>query len=199
MTGSSLRSLSNVNERLLTWFCGPSSETVCSGERLEILKVISNPHCVSPEFDSTFTSWTASITARGAGIGTPGPIRSWRRTGSAITVPRDVLGQRDPQRPADRLREVARVYDAVRVGEAPPELRVAEMARREHVAPVASRDPHLVQQRESLRARAEPSAQERHRRLARAWIPRVDTDGRVAARRRQRRRRDGACREQFLQ
>ena len=113
---------------------------MCSGERVEMRKLSSNPLCVSPEPDSTFTSWTASITSRGAGIGTPGPISSCRRTGLAIARPRDSLGQRDAQPTADRDRQVARVDRAVGVGEPPPQLGVAEVTRREHVAAVALGD-----------------------------------------------------------
>jgi hypothetical protein len=99
-----------------------SRNSVCSGERFEMRNVISKPLCVSPELDSTFTSCTASSTARGTGIGTPGPIISCRRTGSGTG---HSLRQRDAQRAADRLGELAWIDDAVRVGEAPPELGVA--------------------------------------------------------------------------
>src|SRR4051812_21386122 len=132
-----------------------SRKSVCSGERFEIFSASSKPLCVSPEFDSTVTCVTASITSRGAGTGTPGPMRSWRRTGSG-TWPRHPLRQRDAQRSAHRRREVARIDDAVRVGEAPPKLGVAEVAVREHVAAIAFDDASLVERREQLRARTEP-------------------------------------------
>src|SRR5580765_6815254 len=175
-----------------------SRKSVCSGERFEIFSPSSKPLCVSPEFDSTVTCVTASITARGAGTGTPGPIRSWRRTGSGIR-PGHPLGERDAQPPPDRRRDVARIDDAVRVREPPPELGVAEMPESEHVAPVALDDAGLVQQREQLRARAEAPAQERRRRPRSSRVPRVDADGGVPARRRERRRRDGARGEELLQ
>src|SRR6187455_1577000 len=124
--------------------------SVCSGERFEMRNVISKPLCVSPELDSTFTSCTASSTARGTGTATTGPIMSCRRTGSAIARPRDSLGKRDAQAAADGVGKVARVDDAVRVGEAPPHLRVAEVPRGEHVAAVALDDAHLVEEREPL-------------------------------------------------
>src|SRR4051794_31823017 len=175
-----------------------SRKSVCSGERFEILSASSKPLCVSPEFDSTVTCVTASITSRGAGTGTPGPMSSWRRAGSGIRAWHP-LRKRDAQPPADGKRQVARIHDAVCVGKPPPQLRSADVAVREHVAPVALDDARLVERREQLRARTEPAAQERRRLLRTSGIPRVDTHVRVPARRRERRRRDGARGEELLQ
>src|SRR4051812_35283916 len=177
-----------------------SRKSVWSGERLEIRNVISKPLCVSPEFDSTLTSCTASSTARGTGTATPGPINNWRRTAcSAIARARNVEGQRDPQAAPDRIAEGTRIDDAVRVRELPPQLRVTGVSRAEEIAAIALDDAHLVQKREPLRARAEAAAQERNRRLAVAGIPGIDARRRVPARRRERRCRDGARGEQLLQ
>src|SRR5215208_1129700 len=143
-----------------------SRNSVCSGERFESRNMSSKPLCVSPEPDSTFTSCTASITSRGTGMGTPGPMKSCRRTGLLIARPRDALRQRHADPAAYRLGQVARVDDAVRVREPPPELRVAEMRVPQQVAAVGLGDPHLVERREALRPRAEPPPEEGHRRLA---------------------------------
>src|SRR3954447_4739300 len=169
-----------------------SRKSVCSGERFEIRSASSKPLCAPPELDSTVTLVTESITSRGAGSGTPGPIRSWRRTGSGIRSPGHAFRQRDPQPPADRRGQVARVDDVVRIGEPPPELGVAEVAVSEQVAPVALDDADLVELCEPLGVRAEPPREVRHRRLAVAGIPGLDGEAGVAARRRQRRRRHGA-------
>src|SRR5688500_2684780 len=121
-----------------------SRKSVCSGDRFEIENVSSKPLCVSPERDSTFTSCTASITSRGAGRGTAGPTKSWSRTGSATRVSRDIGGERDPQEPAHGLDQHPRIDRAVGVGEAPPQLRVAEVRGGEQIAAVVLDGPHLV-------------------------------------------------------
>ena len=129
-----------------------SRKSVCSGERFERRKLSSKPLCVSPELDSTLTSCTASITSRGAGIGTPGPMKSWRRTAaSAIARSRT---------PSGRVMRMRRPIGSVRSRGSTTPLASASRHQssasprwraREQVAAVALDDPRLVEEREALR------------------------------------------------
>src|SRR5262249_32160464 len=107
----------------------------------------------------TWTWSSASMTTRGAGIGTIGPMRRviWIPLAS-IGHSRNAFGQGDAEHAARDLDQLVRPHRAIGVAD-PPELQwVAQVARRELVQPLAGRDPMLLEQREALRRRHEAPA-----------------------------------------
>src|SRR5262245_54161632 len=107
----------------------------------------------------TWTWSSASMTTRGAGIGTIGPMRRviWIPLAS-IGHSRNAFGQGDAEHAARDLDQLVRPHRAIGVAD-PPELQgVAQVARRELVQPLAGRDPVLLEQGEALGRRHEAPA-----------------------------------------
>src|SRR5262245_13486576 len=111
--------------------------SVCNGERFDSENESSKPLCTSPERDSTVIVCSASMTSCEAGTGTAGPMNSCRRTPLDVDTAGHPFGRGDPEPLAHGVGERARVERAVGIGELPPQLGIAEVARGEQVAPVA--------------------------------------------------------------
>src|SRR5512134_93454 len=138
----------------------------------------------------TVTLSSASMTTRGAGTGTTGPMSSviWIPLAS-IGRSGDAFGEGDPQCAPEGLDQLVGAHRAVRVADPPVLLRIAEMPRREVVEPVSGHDAMLDEEREALGGRHEAAPHvrdhrpvgQRQRRRRQAVIP---------ARRRKDRRRE---------
>src|SRR5258706_8086928 len=112
----------------------------------------------------TCTETSASITSRGIGTGTPGPIINCRTYGASdIGKARDAFRQRQRQAAADGVGQVGGSQRAVRVTDPPEELGVAEILRGDVIEAFALR--HRVRaehrQRFGLRHEAAPDVDDR--------------------------------------
>src|SRR5512141_3298727 len=103
------------------------SITASRGERLETAKVSWNPLLSLPFV--TCTASRASITGRGAGTGTAGPMSRVRWMASFTRGPRHALGEGDADAAPRGRGQLAGVEGEARVGDAPLGLGVAEGPR----------------------------------------------------------------------
>src|ERR1051326_2885510 len=130
---------------------------VSSGDFLLTAKVSWKPLRSLPFVTCTLVS--ASMTERGGGTGTAGPISTVRCTPLSIGHPRDAFRQGDAQPPSDRLGQLVGAHGAIGVADAPELLGVVEIARRDVVDALALGDRMFLQQREAFRRRHEAPAQ----------------------------------------
>src|SRR6266511_4031491 len=157
-----------------------------SSESLLSAKLSWNPLACPAEVVAC-TLCRASVTGCGTGTAIVGPIISVSvKLPSAIGRSRDALGQRDPQPPPHRLRQLLRPHRTVGVRDPPELLGVAEVFRGDVVQSVAVHDGVLEQQHEPVRLRHEAPPQVDDR-PARTGLELGGLDVRVAARRREHR------------
>src|SRR5262245_61497881 len=129
-------------------------KSVFSGDRASMLKVSSKP-LGDPAAVVTLTVCSASSTNRGAGNGTTGPMSNVSWMPLIIAWRRNAFGKCDAHEPPWFARQLSGSKCAVRVGEPPVLLRVAEESARQVVDPIALRHLVFLQLGEALGGRHE--------------------------------------------
>src|SRR5437867_9329220 len=163
-----------------------TSSSPWSGDWFASVKLSWKPER-EPTLVVTVIPWSASINGAGAGTATTGPMSSVTvtrvigNTSARLVARRDTSGQGDAQAASGLVGEFLRRERAVRVGDLPELLRVAELVGRDRVESLARAHAELAQQRETLRPGHETAQQVGDGARARA-LERRDGNGAVPTR-----------------
>src|ERR1043165_5602341 len=135
-----------ITTRIIGMVAPPAMrKRVCSGDFVERVKV-SWKMLADSVLLVTSTDTRASMTSRGIGTGTPGPIISCRKYGaSSMRQPRHSFGQGDGETAPRLLGQLLGARGSVRIAEAPEQLRIAERARGDVIEPLALHDLVLAE------------------------------------------------------